>query len=247
MDRGESHMKILVIIPVYNEEKNIEKVIHDLEVNCPEYDYIIVNDCSSDGTKELCKAKNYKVLHLPVNLGIGGGMQTGYKYAYENGYDIGVQFDGDGQHNAKYIKDLIHKLEEKNLDMVIGSRFIIKEGFQSSLIRRFGIRFFSRLIQCLTRVKITDPTSGFRAVNKQVIESFCRYYPKDYPEPESIAMLVRQGYKIGEIPVLMNERQGGTSSISFGKSIYYMIKVSMAICIDTLKVSEGRRKEWHYN
>ncbi|MBP3887001.1 MAG: glycosyltransferase family 2 protein [Cellulosilyticum sp.] len=240
-------MKALVIIPVYNEEKNIEKVINDLQIHCKECDYIIVNDCSNDGTKALCERKNYKVIHLPVNLGIGGGMQTGYKYAYENGYDVAIQFDGDGQHNAQYINELIKKLETEQLDMVIGSRFLTKEGFQSSFMRRMGIRFFSRLLYMLTKQKITDPTSGFRVVNKQVIESFCRYYPKDYPEPESIAAILRQGYRIGEMPVLMNERVSGVSSINLGKSIYYMIKVSMAICIDTLKVHEGRQEECHYN
>lgn len=233
-------MKKLIIIPAFNEAANLEKVISDIRKNVSDFDYIIVNDCSTDHTVQLCKENSYNILNLSTNLGIGGCVQAGYKYAREHGYDVAVQFDGDAQHNAKYIHDMYNYLMDKQLDMVIGSRFIEKTGFQSSTLRRVGIRFISTLIKILTRNDVTDPTSGFRIANKKVIDSLCDYYPADYPEPESIVSISRQGYKIGEIPVEMNEREHGESSINFAKSIYYMFKVSLAIVIDTLKEKEVR-------
>lgn len=238
-------MKKLVIIPAYNEALNIVAVIKDLKENAPDFDYVIINDCSKDNLKEVCNTLEYNIVNLPVNLGIGGGVQTGYKYAQDNNYDIAVQFDGDGQHDAKYIKRLIDYMQDNELDMVIGSRFIDKEGFQSSRSRRCGINFLSGLIQVVTGKKILDVTSGFRAVNKAVIDQFCNYYPKDYPEPESIVDVVKQGKKVGEVGVVMRERQGGESSINFAKSIYYMVKVSLAIIIAGLK-RKGDQK-WDYN
>ena len=238
-------MKKLIIIPAYNEEKSLDKVIADIRENASDFDYIIINDCSTDNTYKMCKMKGYNVLNLPVNLGIGGGVQAGYKYAKEYDYDIAIQFDGDGQHNAAYINDLLEHMIDNNLDMVIGSRFINKEGFQSSLLRRVGIKFLDYLIRTVAKVKVTDPTSGFRIVNKKVIHSFSQYYPSDYPEPESIAMIHRQGFKIGEIPVEMRERTEGKSSINFNRSVYYMIKVSIAILIDCLKErNEGGLDIW---
>lgn len=241
-------MKKLVIIPAYNEEKNIEKVIEDLQKNAPDFDYVIINDCSQDKTKELCIDKGYNVLNLAVNLGIGGGVQTGYKYALEKGYDIVVQFDGDGQHDAAYISVLFKHMIHNKLDMVIGSRFIEKKGFQSSITRRAGINFLSMLIKTLTCNKIMDVTSGFRMVNKRIIESFCKYYPRDYPEPESIVAIIKQGYSVGEVAVKMRERQEGKSSINLAGSIYYMIKVSIAIIIGSLKEDyRGGRLTWKHN
>lgn len=228
-------MKKLIIIPAYNEANNIPKVINDIKLNAPNFDYIIINDCSTDNTKELCKKMNYNVLNLPVNLGIGGGVQAGYKYAQRYDYDIIVQFDGDGQHNAEYIEKLFINMQNKGLDMIIGSRFIENNGFQSSMGRRIGIKILSRLIEIFSKNKITDPTSGFRMINKNILDSFCTYYPKDYPEPESVVDIIRQGFKVGEMPVVMNERISGESSINLMKSIYYMVKVSLAIVINILK------------
>jgi len=224
-------MKKLVIIPAFNESGSIEKTISDIVSNAPDFDYLVVNDCSTDNTLEILKNNKYEHISLPVNLGIGGAVQAGYMYAYNNDYDIAVQFDGDGQHNASYLDDMVKKLEETDSDMVIGSRFIEHEGFQSSGVRRIGIKFFTGLIKLLTGKKITDPTSGFRMVNRRLISLFAKDYPKDYPEPESEVTIISKGYKVEEIPVVMNEREEGVSSISMINGVYYMIKVSIAILI----------------
>lgn len=222
-------MKKLVIIPAYNEQGGIEKTVRDILENAPDFDYVVINDCSTDHTLEVCRKFGFHVVSLPVNLGIGGSVQTGYLYAYRNGYDIAVQFDGDGQHNARYLNAMADKLLSENLDMVIGSRYIKKEGFQSSGIRRLGIRYFSGLIKLLTGTRITDPTSGMRMAGRSVIESYAKNYPKDYPEPESVTVILKEGRKVGEVPVQMNAREEGVSSISPRKSVYYMIKVSLAV------------------
>lgn len=228
-------MKKLVIIPAYNEAGSIEKTINDIKTNAPGFDYVVINDCSRDDTLEICRRNGFHVINLPVNLGIGGGVQTGYLFALRNGYEIAVQFDGDGQHNAVYLQQMEERLAEGQLDMVIGSRYIQKEGFQSSGLRRFGIRYFTLLIRILTGKKITDPTSGMRMVNRRVIAEFAEDYPKDYPEPESVATLLRRGRSVAEVPVLMNERESGVSSISMWKAVYYMIKVSIAVVIAVIR------------
>lgn len=228
-------MKNLVIIPAYNEEKSIDRVVRDLRENAPEFDYIIVNDCSGDGTLAHCRRMGYPVLDLPVNLGIGGAVQTGYQYARQNGYETAVQFDGDGQHAAKYLPGMREKLEREGLDMVIGSRFLEKEGFQSSGLRRVGIRYFTRLIRIMTGTLITDPTSGMRMAGERLIAQFAGEYPKDYPEPESVVAALRRGRKVREYPVIMRERREGVSSISPAGSVYYMVKVTLAICMERLR------------
>ena len=228
-------MKKLVIIPAFNEEGNLEKTIKDIKDNAPDFDYVIINDCSSDKTLEMCRRHGFSYLNLPVNLGIGGAVQTGYRYAYYHGYDIAVQFDGDGQHSASHLEDMVTTLIDTESDMVIGSRFIEKEGFQSSGLRRIGIKYFTGLIKLLTGKKITDPTSGMRMVNKKLLEKFTDEYPKDYPEPESVVTILAEKYKVTEIPVVMNEREEGVSSISLKNSVYYMIKVSFAILIARMK------------
>ncbi|NRF95756.1 glycosyltransferase family 2 protein [Paenibacillus frigoriresistens] len=228
-------MKILIIIPAFNEEKNIVNLLYTLNTLHTKVDILVVNDCSNDKTSSICKSlvlDNLNVIDLPCNLGIGGAVQTGYKYAYRHNYDIAIQLDGDGQHKPEYIINLIDPIVRNEADFVIGSRFIDKKGFQSSAMRRVGINYFSKLINLLVNQKITDPTSGFRACNKDIIELFASKYPVDYPEPESIIFLLRKKYKIVEIPVVMMERIAGVSSIHSFKSIYYMIKVSLAILID---------------
>lgn len=222
-------MKKLVIIPAYNEAGGIEKTVENIKTNAPDWDFVVVNDCSTDNTLEICKSHGWKVLDLPINLGIGGGMQTGYKYAYENGYDFAVQMDGDGQHDAAYLGTLEKRQQETGADLVIGSRFLEKEGFQSSALRRVGIRYFTWLIKLLTKETITDPTSGMRLANKKVIEFFADSYPKDYPEPDTAVRCLKHGFKLQEAPVLMKEREAGRSSIHGFKSAYYMIKVTIAI------------------
>ena len=223
--------KRLVIIPAYNEAGNIVKTVEDVKKNASSFDYVIINDCSKDNTLAICKDRGYNVVSLPNNLGIGGGVQTGYRYAKEHGYEIAVQFDGDGQHNASYLEKMAEQMEAENLDMLIGSRYIEKEGFQSTGLRRVGIRYFTWLIKLLTGATITDPTSGMRMVNRKVIELFAEEYPKDYPEPESVVTLLRLKKKVKELAVIMNEREEGVSSISPVNSVYYMVKVSIAAII----------------
>ena len=228
-------MKKLIIIPAYNESESIEKTIRNIQKDAPDFDYIIINDCSTDNTLQICQDNKFPVLDLPLNLGIGGAVQTGYLYDYENGYDAAVQVDGDGQHDPAFLNEMADYLATNHLDMVIGSRFIEKEGFQSSRARRMGIQYFSNLIYGMTKKRITDPTSGLRMAGKKVIKLFAKNYPKDYPEPESVVAILRRGMKVKEIPVIMRERQGGVSSISMGKSVYYMIKVSLAILIERIR------------
>ena len=228
-------MKKLVIIPAYNESESIVNTVRNIQKKAPEFDYIVINDCSKDATLEVLKENNINHLNLPVNLGIGGAVQTGYKYALEKGYDVAVQVDGDGQHDPKYLSNLLKCLIEEKADMVIGSRFIENQGFQSTFMRRIGIVYFTRLIRALTGKTITDPTSGFRMAGRDVIRMFATQYPKDYPEPESIVTLLKNDMKVLEVPVRMKERQGGESSIKMTNYVYYMIKVSLAILVENSK------------
>lgn len=227
-------MKTLVIIPAYNEAENIQNTIEDIKQNSGDVDYIVIDDCSTDGTGELLAQDGATFLRLPINLGIGGGVQTGYRYAKDRDYDIAIQFDGDGQHNARYIKDLIAPIERGEADFVIGSRFIAKKGFQSSVMRRMGIDFLSALLHVLCKIRVKDVTSGMRAANKDMISEFAQNYAQDYPEPEAILSAGLKGARIVEIPVEMRERQGGISSISPLKSVYYMVKVSLALILSRI-------------
>jgi glycosyltransferase involved in cell wall biosynthesis len=235
-------MKKLIIIPAYNESANIENTVKDIVTNAPDFDYVIINDCSTDNTLEICERNGFNVVNLPLNLGIGGAVQTGYRYAYNNGYDIAVQVDGDGQHDPAFLTKMAEVMVAEKADMLIGSRFLEKEGFQSSRVRRMGITYFTWLIKLFTRKKITDPTSGLRMINSDIIEIFAESYPRDYPEPESVVHVIRLGKNVREIPVIMRERQGGKSSIRFFSSIYYMIKVTVAILTELMRKID-RKKE----
>lgn len=228
-------MKKLVIIPAFNECKSILKAVDDIREHAPGFDYVVINDCSTDETLDICRKYNLNHVNLSVNLGIGGAVQTGYIYACQYGYDVAVQFDGDGQHDAAYLEMMAQELKRTGSDMVIGSRFIEKEGFQSSGLRRVGIRYFSMLIKLLTGKQVTDPTSGMRMVNRDVMRIYANSYPKDYPEPESVTAILRMGKKVLEVPVVMREREEGTSSIGGFKSVYYMIKVTLAILMERLR------------
>lgn len=225
--------KILLIVPAFNEYKNLPNLVANINntkfSNNIKVDILIVNDFSTDNTEELLKTmKNIYFVNLPCNLGIGGAVQTGYKYAQKHNYDYAIQIDGDGQHNPEYINTLYEEIK-KEKNFVIGSRFIEKEGFQSSGFRRMGINFFQYLIKLLTSKKITDATSGFRIADKKVISLFASSYPTDFPEPETIIQLLSLGLNVSEVAVVMNERQHGVSSINLPKSIYYMVKVTLAI------------------
>lgn len=234
-------MKVLLIIPAFNEQDNIRDVLLDIQTHAPEMDCVVINDCSTDGTREVLRGIGANYLDLPINLGIGGGVQTGYRYALEHGYDIAIQFDGDGQHDARFLHDLTAPLEAGTADAVIGSRFLEKEGFQSSAMRRFGIQFLSRLIRLLCGVQVLDVTSGMRAVNREMMELFAREYAQDYPEPEAILTSGLYGARIAEVPVQMRERKNGTSSISPLRSVYYMIKVSLNLVLARMS-GRGKRK-----
>ena len=234
-------MKTLIIIPAYNEEENIKKVVENIIYHFPQYDYIIVNDGSIDSTAEICKSENYAFLNLPINLGIGGAVQAGYRYAKANDYDVAIQMDGDGQHDISYADQMLMLIGDMKADVVIGSRFLENKGFQSSGVRRAGIKILSVLIKICTGVNVNDVTSGFRAVNRKFIDIYSKDYSNDYPEPEAIVSAVMYGGRVLEMPVVMNERQGGISSIKFWNSIYYMIKVSLAIVIR--RISYGIRRK----
>ena len=228
-------MKKLIIIPAYNESECIEDTVRDIMANASDFDYVVINDCSTDNTREICEKNGFNIVNLPINLGIGGAVQTGYMYALEYGYDVAVQVDGDGQHDPQFLRQMADYLEKHDADMVIGSRFIEKEGFQSSWIRRMGIVYFTKLIKLCTGQTITDPTSGLRMAGKNVIRLFAESYPKDYPEPESAVAVLNHGYKVEEIPVVMRARQGGVSSITMKRSVYYMVKVTLAILMEWLR------------
>jgi len=228
--------RTLIIIPAYNEQQALPLFIAELKKTQIHADLLVVNDGSTDQTAQAAEAAGAWVLTLPLNLGIGGAMQTGFRAAWELGYDIAVQMDGDGQHPVAGLEKILAPVREGKLDMVIGSRFLNqKGGFKSTFTRRVGIYFFSSLLRLLTGLPITDPTSGYRAVNRKLIGCFAEYYPVDFPEPEAIMIAKRVTARIGEVPVAMRERLGGVSSIRYWKTLYYMLKVTLAILIDLLK------------
>ena len=231
------HRKI-VIIPAFNEDRSIVGQYEEVRQRADDYDVIVINDCSSDRTRQFCLDNGIKVIDHAVNLGIGGAVQTGYRYACLNGYDVAVQIDGDGQHDAAYLDEMYRVFTESGADMVIGSRFIEKEGYMSTPLRRLGIRFFSGLIRILTGSMVTDPTSGFRMAGRDLIEEFAKDYPQDYPEPESLVRILLEGRKVVEVPVRMRERSAGSSSIHFAAAVYYMIKVTIAVILERMRKGE---------
>ncbi len=228
-------MKVLVIIPCYNEQENIVRVVNQLKAANPDVDYVVINDCSTDNSELICKKNRLNYLSFPYNLGIGGTVQCGYQYALEHGYDIAVQIDGDGQHNPDHLKDVIEPVSSGKADMCIGSRFVKREGFQSSALRRLGINIISAVILILTGKRVKDVTSGFRACGKNLIEFYSREYAQDFPEPEAILAAVKNGFVVAEVPVVMEERFAGISSINALKSPYYMIKVILSLIVGWLK------------
>lgn len=223
----------LIIIPAYNEQDNIATTVKT--VVDAGYDYVVINDGSTDRTLQICIDSGFNVIDLGCNLGIGGAVQAGHKYARSHGYAVDIQFDGDGQHDARFIPALLDAIE-RDSDLIVGSRFVDRgsSAFESTALRRVGIKWLSVLIKGVTGDDVKDPTSGFRACGSEAIKLFCDSYPSDYPEPESLVMASRAGCSIKEIPVSMNERAGGSSSISPLRSIYYMIKVTLAILITRL-------------
>jgi len=227
--------KTLIIVPAYNEEDSLPGVIRDLGMHFPEGDILVVDDGSRDRTAEIARAAGVGVVRLPFNLGIGGAVQTGYRYAQRQGYDIAVQFDGDGQHVAAEIRELLAPILKGRADLVVGSRFLKRGDYRPPFLRKVGIWIFSRTLSAIIGAPVTDTTSGFRAVNARVIAFFARLYPEDYPEVESLVLLHRAGMRIEEKAVTMRGRTGGKSSITPIRSAYYMIKVLLAVFIDLLK------------
>ena len=225
-------LRKLAIVPAFNEGGMVGRVVRDIRRHAPDFDIVVVDDGSTDTTAAHARAQGAVVISHPFNLGIGGAMQSGYKYALRQGYDVAVQVDGDGQHKPAHLKDLLAVLETgEEADMVIGSRFRGDPGYKVPIGRRVGNLIFAIVLTVITRQKITDPTSGFRMTNRRGIELFARDYPHDYPEVEAILMLNAHRLRIHEVHVSMNARGFGRSSIDYPRSAYYMVKVLLAIFI----------------
>jgi len=224
-------LKRLAIVPAYNEEPNIPSVVDAIHRSAPEYDVLVIDDGSTDATAKRAREAWAQVLVHPFNLGIGGAMQSGFRFACERGYHEAVQVDADGQHDPAEIAKLRSAMRENGIDMAWGSRFIEPTGYKSPFARRLGIRLFSVVLSAICRQRVTDPTSGFRLCNRRAIELFARDYPHDYPEVESILMIHAHRLRTREVPVKMHPRADGRSSITSGESIYYMVKVLLAIFV----------------
>lgn len=218
-------MKVLIIIPAYNEELNIVKTVNDVKKNT-DYDYVVINDCSKDNTKEVCQKNHFNMLSLPINYGLTSAIQLGMKYAYQNGYDIAIQFDGDGQHQAKYLKELVKEIENNNIDIAIGSRFVTQK--KSASMRMLGSNLLTMAIKLTTGKTIKDPTSGMRAYNKQAIERFVKNASLT-PEPDTLVYMLKKKMKIKEVQVQMSEREFGESYLKPLKSAEYMINMFFSI------------------
>jgi glycosyltransferase involved in cell wall biosynthesis len=229
--------RVLAIVPAYNEEACIDRTVTEILASGVDIDVLVVDDGSIDRTALRAREAGALVLRLPVNLGIGGAMQAGYLHASKHRYEYAVQLDGDGQHPAGELKRLLACIEQEQADVVIGSRFLDRKGFQSTVARRMGIRFFSRLLRVLTGQQFTDPTSGFRIAGRRAIGLFARRYSEDYPEPDAILLCCRNGLRVREIPVTMRARETGTSSIRSYRVVYYMVKVTLTLLVSQLRVS----------
>lgn len=229
-------MKVLVIIPAYNEEENIERVVTHLSEQYPQYDYVIINDGSKDDTAKICRRNNYEIIDLPVNLGLSGAFQTGMKYAYRNGYDCAVQFDADGQHRPEYIEAMMQKMEE-GYDMVIASRFV--EEKKPWAARMIGSRLIAGAIRLTTGAKITDPTSGMRMFNRKLIKVLALNINFG-PEPDTVSYLIRMGAKVTEIQASMDERIAGESYLNLVNSVKYMARMLISILL--IQIFRDRKK-----
>jgi glycosyltransferase involved in cell wall biosynthesis len=229
---SDTGLRCVAIVPALNEERALPGVIDELRAFDPALDIVVVDDASVDGTAAVAAAKGVHVLRLPFNLGIGGAVQTGFRFAYEHGYDLAVRVDGDGQHDPSQLGRLIEPVLAGEADIVVGSRFVAEgEGYRSSRARRVGIRLLARVVSRIVGQRVTDTTSGFQALNRHGIALFARDYPHDYPEVEATVMVFRHRLRLLEVPVTMRERGGGRSSITTLRSIYYMVKVLLAIFV----------------
>ncbi len=235
--------RVLVIIPAYNEEKSIGRVIKEVQENTSGADVVVIDDGSSDGTAKLAREAGAKVLCHPVNLGPGAATQTGYKYAVRHSYELVVQLDGDGQHDPRSIRDLLNVLENESCDLVIGSRFLGDKGYEPNWIRRIGMGFFAALTSLILRQKITDSTSGFRVLNGKVVGFLANIdYPSDYQDADVITLAHFAGFRIGEVPVIMHEDTSGKSLLGGARFIYYGFKVLLSVAVTLLREKPSR--EW---
>ncbi len=236
-----SNHQVLVIIPAYNEEKTVGQVIHSIFAASSDVDVLVVSDGSRDRTESEARKAGAAVITLADNLGIGGAMQTGYRYAVKQGYDYAVQIDADGQHDPADLPRLLAEARKQDANMIIGSRYVAKTGYQSSRSRRIGMIVLSGFVQLAVGYPVKDTTSGYRVADRRVIQLFREYYPLDYPEVEALVLLHRHHIKVREVPVEMHARQAGQSSITMLKSVYYMFKVTLAIGLEVLRKQTTRR------
>jgi glycosyltransferase involved in cell wall biosynthesis len=224
-------MRVAVIVPAFNEAPNLPGLAEALRAHAPGCEVCVVDDGSTDDTAAVASRLGWTVLRLPVNLGIGGAVQAGYLWARDRGHDVAVQIDGDGQHDPAFLGALLAPIQAGAADVVIGSRFLSDGGFRSTLVRRAGIRYLSWFLRLRCGARIVDTTSGFRAAGRRAIDLFARYYPSDYPEPEAIALARRAGLRLAEVPVRMHQRAHGASSITALRTLYYLVKVSLALLL----------------
>ena len=221
----------IAIVPALNEERSIAGVIAEIRAADPEFDVIVIDDGSTDRTSAIAAESGAHVITLPFNLGIGGAVQTGYQYARDHDFDLAVQVDGDGQHDPAEIGKLLEPIFDGRADMVVGTRFAEGGGYRGTRLRRIGIHLFAAIVSLMVRARVTDTTSGFRAVNRKAIRLFAADYPHDYPEVEATVLLARHRLKMVEVPVQMRVRETGNSSITAFQSVYYMVKVLLALFI----------------
>jgi glycosyltransferase involved in cell wall biosynthesis len=228
-------LRSLAIVPAYNEEGSLGAVLEEIRAADPELHVVVINDASTDRTAEIALQAGVAVVHLPFNVGIGGAMQTGYQYAREHGFEVAIQIDSDGQHDANEVGLLLEPIAGDEADMVIGTRFAGVGAYKATPGRRMGMVIFSAVARMLVHLRITDPTSGFRAVNRHGIELFARDYPHDFPEVESNVLAARHGLRIVEVPVLMRERAAGRSSVTTIRGTYFMIRILLALFVSVFR------------
>jgi glycosyltransferase involved in cell wall biosynthesis len=228
-------VRTLAIVPALNEDQSVGRVVDEIRAFDPNVEVVVIDDGSTDRTAAVAAARGAHVIRLPFNLGIGGAMQTGFRYAFERGFDVAVQIDGDGQHDPSELPKLLGPLREGDADMVVGSRFLGPRSYRAPFFRRVGIAVFAWTISLVARRRVTDTTSGFRAVNRRGIALFAADYPHDYPEVEATVMVIRHALRLLEVPVTMRGRETGRSSITAARSIYYMVKVLVAIFVSLFR------------
>lgn len=235
--------RTVAVVPAYNEELAIGRVVREIRAFDPAIVVAVVDDHSTDGTSAAARDAGAVVIRLPFNLGIGGAVQTGFKYALREGFDLAVRLDGDGQHIASELEKLLDPLRRGEADIVTGSRFVAAgQTYRPPLARRIGISWFARLVSLLTRTRVTDTTSGFQALNRRAIALFAADYPSDYPEVEGTLLVLRSGLRLREVQVEMRDREHGVSSITFVRSVYYLLKVTLALVVASFRSYEADRE-----